>query len=289
MFRNIGFIGTGVMGKSMIRNLLKAGKKVHVYTRTKEKANDLLDEGAIWENTVADLAKKADLIITIVGFPQDVEEVYLSDDGILKNAKPDTFVIDMTTSNPLLAKKIYEHSKKRNIHCLDAPVSGGDVGARNGTLSIMVGGDQRDYELSLPILRLMGKNIIRQGDAGAGQHTKMANQIAIASTMIGVTEAIVYAKSAGLDPTRVLDSISTGAAGSWSLTNLAPRMIAQDYSPGFFIKHFIKDMKIALQSAKEMGLDMPGLELSLRLYTELAKKGEEDSGTQALIKWFNHS
>lgn len=289
MFQNIGFIGTGVMGKSMIRNLLKAGKKVHVYTRTKEKANDLLDEGAIWENTVADLAKKADLIITIVGFPQDVEEVYLSDDGILKNAKPDTFVIDMTTSNPLLAKKIYEHSKKRNIHCLDAPVSGGDVGARNGTLSIMVGGDQRDYELSLPILRLMGKNIIRQGDAGAGQHTKMANQIAIASTMIGVTEAIVYAKSAGLDPTRVLDSISTGAAGSWSLTNLAPRMIAQDYSPGFFIKHFIKDMKIALQSAKEMGLDMPGLELSLRLYTELAKKGEEDSGTQALIKWFNHS
>lgn len=289
MFRNIGFIGTGVMGKSMIRNLLKAGKKVHVYTRTKEKANDLLDEGAIWENTVADLAKKADLIITIVGFPQDVEEVYLSDDGILKNAKPDTFVIDMTTSNPLLAKKIYEHSKKRNIHCLDAPVSGGDVGARNGTLSIMVGGDQRDYELSLPILRLMGKNIIRQGEAGAGQHTKMANQIAIASTMIGVTEAIVYAKSAGLDPTRVLDSISTGAAGSWSLTNLAPRMIAQDYSPGFFIKHFIKDMKIALQSAKEMGLDMPGLELSLRLYTELAKKGEEDSGTQALIKWFNHS
>ncbi|GAA0311719.1 3-hydroxyisobutyrate dehydrogenase [Gracilibacillus halotolerans] len=286
MFQNIGFIGAGVMGKSMVKNLLKAGKTVHLYTRTKEKANELLREGAIWENTVADVAKKSDLIITIVGFPNDVEEVYFGEQGILENAKPGSFVIDMTTSSPLLAKKIYNQAKIYHIHSLDAPVSGGDIGAKNATLTIMVGGDHSDYELCLPILRLIGENIIRQGDAGSGQHTKMANQIAIASNMVGVSESIVYAKKAGLDPIQVLDSISAGAAGSWSLSNLAPRMIAHDYTPGFYIKHFIKDMKIALASAKEMGLQMPGLELSLQLYTELAENGEEDSGTQALIKWF---
>ena len=195
----------------------------------------------------------------------------------------------MTTSDPLLAKEIEKRAKAKGIHSLDAPVSGGDIGARNGTLTIMVGGEKSNFEACLPILKCMGQNIILQGPAGAGQHTKMANQIAIASNMIGVSEAIMYAKKAGLNPNDVLNSISQGAAGSWSLSNLAPRMIQEDYSPGFFIKHFIKDMKIALASAKKMGLQTPGLELSLQLYTKLAEAGEEDSGTQALVKWFQQS
>lgn len=289
MGQTIGFIGAGVMGKSMVRNLLKAGKSVHLYTRTKEKALDVINDGAIWENTVADVAKKADVIITIVGFPHDVEEVYLNENGILAHAKPGSYVIDMTTSDPLLAKEIAEKAKAKGIHSIDAPVSGGDIGAKNGTLTIMVGGEKNNFEACLPILQCMGENIILQGPAGAGQHTKMSNQIAIASNMIGVSEAIMYAKKAGLNPSEVLKSISQGAAGSWSLSNLAPRIIQGDYSPGFFIKHFIKDMKIALASAKKMGLQTPGLELSLQLYTELANNGEDESGTQALVKWFEQS
>jgi 3-hydroxyisobutyrate dehydrogenase len=280
----IGFIGTGVMGKSMAGHLLKAGYPVLVYNRTKEKADDLIRQGAEWKETVAELAAGADVIITIVGFPKDVEEVYLGPQGILAHAKPGAYVIDMTTSSPLLAQKIYREAKAKGIHALDAPVSGGDVGAREARLAIMVGGDQEAFEAVLPIFQVMGQNIVRQGGPGAGQHTKMCNQIAIASNMIGVCEAIAYAKKAGLDPERVLASIQTGAAGSWSLSHLAPRMIRNDFAPGFYVKHFIKDMGIALEAAEEMGLRMPGLQLAKALYEELAAKGEENSGTQALFK-----
>ncbi|NUK28925.1 NAD(P)-dependent oxidoreductase [Parageobacillus sp. VR-IP] len=280
----IGFIGLGVMGKSMARNLLKAGYPLLVYTRTKEKANDLIEEGAVWKETVAELAKEADVVITMVGYPQDVEEVYFGDEGILANAKEGTYVIDMTTSTPTLAKKIYQEAKKRNIYALDAPVSGGDIGARQGTLTIMVGGDEEVFSACKPILERLGTNIILQGKAGAGQHTKMCNQIAIASNMIGVCEALAYAKRSGLDPFKVLESISQGAAGSWSLSNLAPRMLSGDFKPGFYVKHFIKDMKIALEEAEKMNLQLPGLELAKSMYEELAKAGEENSGTQALYK-----
>ncbi|UOQ49152.1 NAD(P)-dependent oxidoreductase [Gracilibacillus caseinilyticus] len=282
----IGFIGTGVMGKSMATHLLEADFDLHIFTRTQEKAQSLLDQGAVWEDTVSSLAQKADIIITMVSYPKDVESIYLKANGIIANAKPGTYLIDMTTSDPLLAEQIDKKAKEKGLHSLDAPVSGGDVGAKNAKLTIMVGGDKADFEEILPVFEKMGENIVLQGPAGAGQHTKMANQITIASNMIGVSEAIMYAKKAGLDPVRVLKSILTGAAGSWSLTNLAPRMIKGDSDPGFYIKHFIKDMTIALKNAQEMELKTPGLSLSLELYQELADKGLEDRGTQALIKWF---
>jgi 3-hydroxyisobutyrate dehydrogenase len=282
--KTIGFIGLGVMGKSMAYHLLKAGYPLLVYTRTKEKANDLIEEGAVWKGTVAELAKEADVVITMVGYPQDVEEIYFGEEGILANAKEGTYVIDMTTSTPTLAKKIYEAAKARNIYALDAPVSGGDIGAKQGTLTIMVGGDEEVFSACKPILERLGTNIILQGKAGAGQHTKMCNQIAIASNMIGVCEALAYAKRSGLDPFKVLESISQGAAGSWSLSNLAPRMLSGDFKPGFYVKHFIKDMKIALEEAEKMNLQLPGLALAKSMYEELAKAGEENSGTQALYK-----
>lgn len=282
----IGFIGVGVMGKSMAANLQNAGYLISVYTRTKEKANALIDNGATWKNSIAELAQTTDVIITMVGYPSDVEEVYFGENGILKNAKSGSYVIDMTTSKPSLAVEIYKQAWEKNISSMDAPVSGGDVGAKNGTLAIMAGGDQETFDSVLPLFDIVGENIIRQGGAGAGQHTKLANQITIASNMIGVCEAIAYARKSGLDPARVLDSITTGAAGSFSLSKLAPRMLEGDYAPGFYVKHFIKDMTIALESAQEMGLSTPGLSLSLDLYNELAEKGENDSGTQALIKLF---
>jgi 3-hydroxyisobutyrate dehydrogenase len=284
--KTIGFIGTGVMGSSMARNLQDAGYQINVYTRTKAKAQELLDHGAQWNDTVAELAKKTDIIITMVGYPADVEEVYFGDNGILENARAGTYVIDMTTSKPSLAVEIYEKAAHKKIIAMDAPVSGGDVGAQNGTLAIMIGGDQQAFDTLSLIFQHLGENIILQGSAGAGQHTKLANQITIASNMIGVCEAIVYAKKSGLDPVRVLDSITTGAAGSWSLSNLGPRMIKGDFAPGFYVKHLIKDMTIALESAQEMGMQTPGLSLSLALYKELAENGENDSGTQALIKYF---
>lgn len=284
--KRIGFIGTGVMGSSMVENLMQDGFSVTVYTRTKEKALPLLEQGAEWADSVKDLATSSHIIITIVGYPQDVEEVYLGKDGLLAHANPGSYLIDMTTSKPGLAKEIYDRAKEKGIHALDAPVSGGDIGAKNGALAIMAGGDEEAFTTVLPVLEAMGENIILQGEAGAGQHTKLSNQIAIASNMIGVCEAIVYAKKADLDPSRVLDTITTGAAGSFSLSKLAPRMIAGDDAPGFYVKHFIKDMTLALESAKELGMETPGLALSLKLYKELAEKGENDSGTQALIKLF---
>ena len=223
----------------------------------------------------------------MVGFPRDVEEIYLGQRGLIENARTGTYLIDMTTSSPELAERIYVASKKRGLKALDAPVSGGDKGAREGTLSVMVGGDPEDFDEVRPLFEVMGKNIVYQGEAGSGQHTKMANQIAIASNMIGVCEAISYAIKAGLDPDKVLASIAQGAAGSWSLSNLAPRMIAGNFDPGFYVKHFIKDMKIAIESADEMNLDLPGLKLAKSLYEKLAKEGYENNGTQALLKYYD--
>ncbi|GAX89810.1 oxidoreductase [Effusibacillus lacus] len=282
----IGFIGTGVMGRSMAGHLLKAGHPVIVYNRTRSKAEDLLALGAKWEKRISQLARQSDVIITMVGYPKDVEEIYLGENGIVNHAREGSYIIDMTTSSPSLAKKIYEAAKAKGIHSLDAPVSGGDIGAREARLSIMVGGDRADFEAVMPILSLMGTNIVLQGAAGAGQHTKMCNQIVIASNMIGVCEAMAYAKKAGLNPEQVLQSISSGAAGSWSLSNLAPRMIAGNFEPGFYVKHFIKDMQIALDSAKEMGLLTPGLELAKSLYDTLAEQGYEECGTQVLYKLY---
>lgn len=284
--QTIGFIGTGVMGKSMAHHLMKAGYALHVYTRTKEKANELIQEGAIWESTVAELTNASDVVITMIGTPADVEEVYFGKNGIIENAKPGTYIIDMTTSKPSLAIEIYEKAKVKGIYALDAPVSGGDVGAKNAKLAIMVGGDEEAFDKMAPIFNIMGENIILQGEAGAGQHTKMVNQISIAPAMIGLCEALMYAEKAGLDPESVLRSISTGAAGSWSLSNYAPRMIKGDFAPGFAIKHYIKDMKIALESAQEMNLSTPGLSLALEMYEALAKRGWEESGIHALIKYF---
>lgn len=285
--KKIGFIGTGVMGKSMAENLMKAGYDLSIYSRTKSKAESLLNTGASWKNSPKEMAQTTDIIITMVGYPSDVEEIYFGRDGLLSSLRKGSVVIDMTTSTPTLAKKVYEEGKKIGIHTLDAPVSGGDIGAQKGTLSIMVGGDQETFEEMLPIFQILGNNIVYQGEAGAGQHTKMCNQIAIASNMIGVTEALVYAKKAGLHPESVLQSISSGAAGSWSMSNLIPRVLKEDYSPGFFIKHFIKDMEIALQEAENMNLSLPGLELAKKMYESLANNGEENSGTQALIKYWN--
>lgn len=282
----VGFIGTGVMGKSMAGHLLNAGYQVTVYTRTKAKADGLIEKGAVWAESPGEIAKKADVIFTIVGYPADVEEIYLGEDGLIANGKPGSYLIDMTTSTPSLAKKIYEKAKEKNIHALDAPVSGGDVGAREARLAIMTGGEQQAFLEIEPLLNILGTNIVYQGEAGAGQHTKMCNQIAIASNMIGVCEAIIYAEKAGLDPETVLKSIATGAAGSWSLSNLAPRMIDGNFEPGFYIKHFIKDMKIALDEAKRMDMEVPGLSLALSLYEQLAETGEENSGTQALYKYW---
>lgn len=282
----VGFIGTGVMGNSMAGHILNAGYELHLYTRTRSKADELCKKGAVWESTVPDLAKKCNLIITMVGFPADVEEIYLQKDGIIDSCSPETTVVDMTTSSPLLAVKIYESAKKRSIRALDAPVSGGDIGAKGATLSIMVGGDRADFDAVVPVFELMGKNIWLQGGPGSGQHTKMANQIAIASGMVGVCESLAYASRSGLNPEMVLKSIGSGAAGSWSLNNLGPRIIKGDFSPGFYIKHFIKDMGIAIESAKEMGLDTPGLTLAKSLYDKLAENGYEYDGTQSLYRLF---
>ncbi|MFC0270665.1 NAD(P)-dependent oxidoreductase [Metabacillus herbersteinensis] len=287
MEKVIGFIGIGVMGKSMASNLLKAGYTVNVYTRTKSKADELVGLGASCYSSIKDLAVASNIIITMVGYPKDVEEVYLSESGVLGHAKAGTYVIDMTTSKPSLAEKIYKVAKEKGIFALDAPVSGGDVGAKEARLAIMVGGDEESFNACLPIFEVMGQNIVLQGKAGAGQHTKMCNQIAIASGMVGVCEAVAYAAKSGLDPENVIKSISSGAAGSWSLNNLAPRMLAENFDPGFFVKHFIKDMSIALEEAENMGLTTPGLELTKKLYDQLAAEGEENSGTQALYKLWN--
>ncbi|MCP1182379.1 NAD(P)-dependent oxidoreductase [Paenibacillus sp. 1781tsa1] len=282
----VGFIGTGVMGKSMAGHIQQAGYPLHVYTRTAAKAEALVKEGAVWHDTPGKLAAACDVIITMVGYPKDVEEIYLGEDGLVANAKPGSYLIDMTTSSPLLAARIFEAAEAKGLHALDAPVSGGDIGAQNAKLSIMVGGSSAAFEAVRPLFEQMGSNIVLQGKPGAGQHTKMCNQIAIASGMMGVCEALAYAKTSGLDAETVLKSIATGAAGSWSLSNLGPRMIAGDYEPGFYVKHFIKDMGIALESAKAMGMRTPGLALAESLYQEIANNGLEEKGTQVLYTYY---
>lgn len=280
----IAFIGTGVMGTSIVKHLLNNGHEVTVYTRTKEKAEPLMGLGASWASSPAEAFAGKDIAFTMVGYPSDVEEVYFGDNGLLQTANEGSVVIDMTTSEPTLAKKIYAHAKTLGVSALDAPVSGGDIGAQNGTLSIMIGGDQDTFNKVSPVLQHFGGNIIYQGEAGAGQHAKMCNQIVIASGMIGVCESLAYGLKAGLDLPTVLQSISSGAAGSWSLSNLAPRMIEGDFAPGFYIKHIVKDMKIALDESKKMGITLPGLALAYDMYEQLIEAGYGEEGTQALIK-----
>ena len=285
MGKKIGFIGLGVMGGAMAEHLLEAGFELTVYNRTKKKAETLLSKGAKWADTPAAAAKNSDVVITMVGYPEDVEEVYLGKDGILE-AKTGGYVIDMTTSSSKLAKKIYDAAAKKGIASVDAPVSGGDIGARNATLVIMAGGDEKAFHALAPIFNALGKTVRYFGAAGSGQYTKMANQIAIAAGMLGVAESLSYAKKAGLNPEAVLETISGGAAGSWSLSNLGPRMLKGDTAPGFYIKHFIKDMRIAIESAEEMHLELPGLKLAKRLYDELSARGMEDCGTQTIYQWY---
>jgi len=283
----VGFIGSGVMGRSMAGHLLAAGCALHVSTRTRAKAQPLIDQGAIWHDDNAGLARACDVVFTMVGFPPDVEQVFLGEGGLVTHARPGAYLVDTTTSRPDLAVRIHGEAARRGVAALDAPVSGGDVGAREARLSIMVGGDREAFDAVLPLLQLMGTNVVYQGPAGSGQHTKMCNQIAIASTMLGVCEALAYAQRSGLDPQTVLKSIGGGAAASWSLNTLGPRMLAGDFAPGFYVKHFIQDMTIALESAQAMGLDTPGLALARSLYQRLAEQGGGESGTQALFRLYS--
>ena len=284
--KTIGFIGVGVMGKSMVRNLMKKGYEVSIYTRTKEKVLDVINEGAKWCDDVKSCANNRDVIITIVGYPKDVEEVYFGENGILENAKKESCIIDMTTTSPKLSIKIYNEAKKREIYALDAPVSGGDVGAKNATLSIMVGGDLEVFEKHKDVLSALGTNIIYEGKVGNGQHTKMANQIALAGAIAGVCEAITYAKGVGLDVQTMLDSISEGAAGSWQMKNMAPRMLKGDFDPGFYIKHFIKDMNLAIEESTDNSINLGVLNEVLKMYKTLDNDNLGDLGTQGLIKYY---
>jgi 3-hydroxyisobutyrate dehydrogenase len=279
----VGWIGTGVMGSSMCAHLLAAGYSVTVSTRTRAKASALLEAGATWADAPADVATKSDVIFSMVGYPADVREVILGPHGALDSARPGAILIDMSTSEPALAVEIAERAELRGVHALDAPVSGGDVGARNATLSIMVGGQSEAFDAVRPALEVLGSTIVLQGGPGAGQHTKMMNQILIASNMVGVCEALLYAYRANLDLESVLASVSGGAAGSWSLSNLAPRMIANNMAPGFYVNHFVKDMGIALAEAGRMKLSLPGLALANQLYVALQAQDGGSDGTQSLI------
>lgn len=274
------------MGRSMAGHLQKAGHTLHVHNRTKEKARELVDAGATWHDSAGAAAAQADVVITMLGFPTDVEASYLGAGGIVERAKAGALLIDMTTSSPVLARKIAEAAAKRGLASLDAPVSGGDLGAREARLVIMVGGEEAAFARAKPLFEIMGKNIALHGGPGAGQYCKMANQIAVAVGMVAWCEALAYAKKAGLDPNAVHASISGGAAGSWALTNLAPRALGGNFAPGFYVKHIIKDMKIALDSAAELQLDLPGLATAKKLYDEVAARGWDDNGTQALYRLY---
>jgi 3-hydroxyisobutyrate dehydrogenase len=284
--KTIGWIGTGVMGRSMCNRILNAGYEVNVFNRTRSKADTLIESGATWRDSPGEVAKKSDVIFTIVGYPKDVESVILGDGGVLENANPGSVIVDMTTSTPTLAEKIYKKAKNMGIESLDAPVSGGDIGAKEGTLAIMSGGDKDAFERVKPLFDLMGKNITLMGGAGKGQHTKMCNQTLIASTMIGVVESLLYAYKSGMDPEQVISVIGKGAASSWSINNLGPRIAKNDFDPGFFIKHFVKDMRIALDEARRMELSLPGLALAEQFYTSAMAMGYENLGTQGLYKVF---
>jgi 3-hydroxyisobutyrate dehydrogenase len=279
----IGWIGAGVMGRSMCGHLIAAGYQVTLYTRTKEKAAELIERGALWADSPRDVAAASDVLISIVGFPDDVRQVLLGDDGALAGAKAGKVIVDMTTSRPSLAVEIAELAAAKDIVSIDAPVSGGDVGARNATLSIMIGGDADAVTALEPIWQTLGSKWVRQGGPGAGQHTKMVNQTLIATGMIGVCEALLYGYKAGLDLEKVLESVASGAAGSWSLSNYGPRIMAGNFEPGFFVAHFIKDMGIALEEARRMGLALPGLALAEQLYQAVAAQGYARKGTHSLM------
>ena len=280
----VAWIGTGVMGRSMAGHLLDAGHRLRVHSRTREKAQPLVERGAEWCDTPAAAAEGADLAISIVGMPSDVEAVHLGSGGTLAASTPPKVVIDMTTSSPALARRIASEAAQRGVGAVDAPVSGGDVGARNATLSIMVGGEAAAVAAAMPAFERLGKTIVHQGPAGAGQHVKMVNQILIAGTMLGMCEGLRYAEANGLDPEKVLASVGGGAAGSWSIQNLAPRILKGDFEPGFRIDHFLKDLSIALEEAEGQDLDLPGLSLAQRLYRLAVERGLAERGTHALVQ-----
>lgn len=279
----IAWIGTGVMGLPMAGHLLERGCMLTVHTRTKSRAQPLLDRGADWADSPAAAAEGADVAVSIVGYPEDVHAAHLGPEGTLTGSLPPPVIVDMTTSRPALAEEIAAEARRRDILAVDAPVSGGDVGARHATLSIMVGAEPEAFERVQPILDCLGKTVVHQGGPGAGQHAKMVNQILIATNMIGVCEGLLYAQRAGLDPETVIQSVGSGAAGSWSINNLGPRMIRRDFAPGFYVEHFIKDLEIALDEAARLRLALPGLALARQLYEAVRGLGHERSGTQALL------
>ncbi len=280
----IGWIGTGVMGNAMCGHLLAAGHQLSIFNRTPDKTENLVSKGAQWCHTPMAVARNSEIVFSMVGFPSDVEQVLLGDEGALAGAKPGTIIVDMTTSSPELARKIYAVCKKRGVYALDAPVSGGDVGAREATLAIMVGGDKSTHDRIVPLLQLLGKNIAHMGAAGTGQHTKMCNQILIAGTMIGTVESMLYAYRVGMDQNAVIDVIGQGAAGSWTINNLGRRIAKGDLNPGFFIKHYVKDMGIALAEAQRMNLCLPGLALVHQFYVAAKAMGLDNLGTQGLYQ-----
>jgi 3-hydroxyisobutyrate dehydrogenase len=282
----LGFVGLGVMGSSMASHLLRAGYRLRVHTRSPVKAKSLLEAGAVWAESTAALAPQCSVVFTMVGYPSDVEELYFGPKGLIENARPGACLVDCTTSRPDLAKRIAQAAKARGLGALDAPVSGGDIGAKNATLTIMAGGDRADFEALRPLLELLGATVILQGGPGAGQHTKMANQIAIAGSLAGAVEAISYAEAAGLDPRSVLASIGSGSAGSWQLNNMVPRMLDGNFEAGFYVKHFLKDLGIAIEAARSMKLDLPLLSLAEGLFKAMVDEGLEDKGTQALYQLY---
>ncbi|MCH5462316.1 NAD(P)-dependent oxidoreductase [Lactobacillus sp. LC28-10] len=283
----LGFIGTGVMGGAIAAHLLDAGNELVVYNRTKSKTDALVEKGATWLDTPAKVAEQADVIFSMVGYPTDVESIYFGDQGVFSTLTAGKTVVDMTTSTPTLAEKIAVKAEELGAHALDAPVSGGDVGARNATLTVMVGGDKATYDKIEPLFEEVGQKVHLFGSAGKGQHTKMANQIMIAGTMTGTVEMMVYAQHAGLNMTDVLATLSSGGADNWSMDNYAPRILKGDYTPGFFAKHFLKDLRIALDEAEKMKLDLPATKLAKQLYeTMVDEKGLGDDGTQGLIKLY---
>jgi 3-hydroxyisobutyrate dehydrogenase len=279
----IGWIGTGVMGSSMCGHLLTAGYRVTVHSRTPSKAQPLLARGAQWAESPRAVAAESDVLFTMVSFPQDVRTVYFSETGILAGAQLGSVLVDMTTTDPALSREIAERATAKGLSAIDAPVSGGDVGARNATLSIMVGGDRKAVQAVMPLFELLGKKIVHQGGPGSGQHAKLCNQIVIAGTMVGVCESLLYGYKAGLDLNRMLDSIRGGAAACWTLDNLAPRILQRNFDPGFFVEHFIKDMGLALEESKRMGLVLPGLSLVHQLYQTVQTLGHGRSGIHALM------
>jgi len=279
---HVGWIGTGVMGKWMCKHVMEAGYKVTVFTRTKSKAEELLAMGAAWAESPRDVASKSDLTFSMVGYPKDIRDTYFGENGILSGAKKNSIVVDMTTGPPSLAQEIFNEAKKREVHAVDAPVSGGDVGAREGKLSVMIGGEKQIAERLNTIFQLMGKTINYMGPAGAGQHTKMCNQVLLANTMLGVAESLVYGYKAGLNLEKVIAAIGSGAAGGWAINNLGPKMLQGDFDPGFFVEHFVKDLGIALEEARRTNLALPGLALVDQLYVSLLANGKGRLGTQAL-------